>query len=335
MRTTRNDELLIDLPEFDNLAPLRDRPTIYLDQNHWSTVTSAIHWPGHVSNASELEAATQLIALAAAREIVLPMSAAHVSETCKQVNLEKRYHRACTILKLSSGWQLRSALRVRQLELHRALCKRYHQPVAEFPPVITLDPEAIYSRKLFDVAPFNSDLPPDIQRMMHFLSCVSGLFDAMLDEEHLPLPLNPGWARQFQQYAEFLRENPTGLETKRQRTLLKFIGDLGSELATAAMSASVTPQQMSHWTRNHCDQDLRSMPALGLYREVIHEKLSDHNLRWRNNDLIDMMYLTTAVGYCDYVVAERSHASHIANALRRLERPIRVHRTIRSLVEAL
>jgi hypothetical protein len=31
-----------------------------------------------------------------------------------------------------------------------------------------------------------------------------------------------------------------------------------------------------------------------------------------------MVYLATAAGYCDYVVGERAHTAHIANALRRL-----------------
>ena len=35
--TTRNDEFFIELPQPHDPAPLRGRPTIYLDQNHWST----------------------------------------------------------------------------------------------------------------------------------------------------------------------------------------------------------------------------------------------------------------------------------------------------------
>jgi hypothetical protein len=333
--TTRNDEFFIEIPQAHDPAPLRGRPSIYLDQNHWSTLTAAIHRPERVTNASELQASVRLIALADAHEVVLPMSAAHVSETCKQVGLDKRYERAHTISKLSSGWQLRDPLHVRHLELQSALAERYRQPVAAHPPVVTLDPEALFAGRPSDVAPVASDLPAHAQRIVHVLRCASGLFDAMLDAAHEPMPLNPGWAMQFQRFADFLRDNPTSVEMKRRRTFLRFFDDLGSELASAAISAQVTPQQMSDWSRNHCEQDLYDMPALGVYREVIHEKLSDVRLQWRDNDLIDMIYLTTAAGYCDYVVAERSHASHIGNALRRLGRPVNVHRTVRSLVETL
>jgi hypothetical protein len=104
------------------------------------------------------------------------------------------------------------------------------------------------------------------------------------------------------------------------------------ELANAAHRAGITPEQMSDWTLNHSERDLRDMPALGVYREVLHEKLSDGRLLWKDNDLVDMMYLITAAGYCDHVVAERAHASHIQNGLRRRGGGGTMHRNLRSLL---
>ena len=122
---------------------------------------------------------------------------------------------------------------------------------------------------------------------------------------------------------------------KRRRTWAKFVADLGMELPRAAQSAGITPEEMSDWTRNHSERDVQEMPTLGVYREVLHEKLSDTQLRWEDNDLIDMMYLTTAAGYCDLVTAERAHASHIRNSLRRLCRATVVHKNLRSLAASL
>lgn len=45
LRTTRGDEIVLELPGPTDLAPLRGRPTIYLDQNHWSTLAKTIHVP--------------------------------------------------------------------------------------------------------------------------------------------------------------------------------------------------------------------------------------------------------------------------------------------------
>jgi hypothetical protein len=92
---------------------------------------------------------------------------------------------------------------------------------------------------------------------------------------------------------------------------------------------------MSDWALNYSEEDLPGMPTLGLFREVLYEKLSNGQLRWADNDLIDMMYLTAAVGYCDYVVGERPHAAHIANALRRLGKADKPHRHLKSLMKQL
>jgi hypothetical protein len=83
------------------------------------------------------------------------------------------------------------------------------------------------------------------------------------------------------------------------------------------------------------DRDGPGMPALGLFREVMHEKLSDGQLRWEGNDLIDMMYLTAAAGYCDYVVSEHRHGAYITNASQRLGRTRNLHRSLHSLVQQL
>jgi hypothetical protein len=58
-------------------------------------------------------------------------------------------------------------------------------------------------------------------------------------------------------------------------------------------------------------------------------------LAMEDNDLIDMMYLTAASGYCNHVVAERSHASHIQNAIKRHGQGASVHRNLRSLINQL
>jgi hypothetical protein len=126
-----------------------------------------------------------------------------------------------------------------------------------------------------------------------------------------------------------------GKEMKRRRTHAKFIADLGRELPEEAYRAGITPDEMSDWALNHSERDLRSMPSLGLFREVVHEKLSDPLHIWEHNDLVDMMYLTAAAGYCDYVVGEREHISHISKGLQRQGRQCHLHRNLRSLLVEL
>jgi hypothetical protein len=338
LRTTRGDDIVVDLPQPADLAPLRGRPTIYLDQNHWSTLTKTIHQPDRVKDEHERNAAVRLIELAKAREVILPMSAAHLAETAKQADREPRYQRALTIAQLSSGWQLRDPLDLRGFELRQALTVRYRRRCLIPPAAVTLEPGAVHAGRDSTLPDADAELPPQAQWTVHAIRCTAGIIDAVLDAEHIPMTPVPGWAAGLQQFAAFLRDNPTGKEVKRRRTHAKFIADLRPELPEAAYRAGITPADMSDWVRNYSEEDLPDMPTLGLFREVLHEKLSSGQVRWPGNDLIDMMYLTAAVGYCDCVVSERPHAAHISNALRRLGRVDRVgrlHRNLQSLVKQL
>lgn len=42
LRTKHGDSLLVEIPRPDNPAPLKGRASIYLDQNHWSTLTNSV-----------------------------------------------------------------------------------------------------------------------------------------------------------------------------------------------------------------------------------------------------------------------------------------------------
>jgi hypothetical protein len=121
---------------------------------------------------------------------------------------------------------------------------------------------------------------------------------------------------------------------KRRRTGAKFIADLGRELPKRHTALASHPWKCPTGPSTTA-RKIYPACALGLYREVLHEKLSDGQLHWADNDLVDMMYLATATGYRDYVVGERTHTAHLANALRRLGRTDNTHRHLRSLVKQL
>jgi hypothetical protein len=266
--------------------------------------------------------------------MILPMSSAHVLETCRQVDLEPRYRRALTIAQLSRGWQLRDPLEMRYAEIEQVLSARYGRPIA-LPNVVTLEPNAAIGAREMDAFQADPELPENARRVVEVLAAVGGTFDAMLDAAHVPPVDVPGWPLQFEAFARYLAEHPTGPEMKRKRTHAKFVADVGTELVLAAHHSGVSPAQMSDWTLVHSDADVSGMPSLGLYREIMHEKLCDPTLRWQPNDLTDMNYLATAGGYCDHVVGERRHAAYLASAVRRLDRPVKIHRHLRSLVVSL
>ncbi len=74
--------------------------------------------------------------------------------------------------------------------------------------------------------------------------------------------------------------------------------------------------------------EITAMPSLGLFREVLEQKHLNPGTTWYNNDLSDLMYLTCAAGYADYVVSERSLVSQMEQSLKRLNRLVNVYRRL-------
>ena len=67
LRTTRGHDIVVEFPRPADLAPLRGRPTIYLDQNHWSTLAKTIHQPDRVHGRPGAYCGSAVIELAKAR----------------------------------------------------------------------------------------------------------------------------------------------------------------------------------------------------------------------------------------------------------------------------
>lgn len=334
--TITGDEIVAELARSTDFVPRRNRPVIYLDQNHWSTLANTIHAPEKVRQGDELEAARHVIDLALGNSIILPMSAGHMAETCKWTDNDARYRLALTILKLSAGWQMRDPLDVRRFELRRSFVARFKPYHLVQPAVFTLEPGVVQgeTRDAQGYEP-SEDLPEEVAFAVRALTCVSAAFDVMLDAESVEIGESPAWVIKLQRFTDWMAGEPRDSHRRRQRTNLMFMSDLAGELAEEAQKAGITPEEMVEWLQDFSDADISKLPSLGLFREVLHEKLLNPGTRWESNDLTDIMYLTCAAGYADHVVGENSLTAQMEQALRRLGRPVRVHRRLAGLVEAI
>jgi len=200
--TDRGDSVAAELPTVGDVAPLNRRPVAYLDQNQWSTLANVVHATGHVPRA-EAEAARALIDRAIASTVVLPMSAGHMSETCRWTNRDRRYALAVTILKLSRGWQMRDPLELRRSEIRRALLARYRDEHPAPPAPFTLEPEALHGPNR-DRGPIlaPADFPEDYALTFRAQTSMASAFDVMLDAEHIEVGPSPGWVERFQGFTD-------------------------------------------------------------------------------------------------------------------------------------
>lgn len=333
--TTNGDGFQLDLPHTDNRAPIHGRPTIYLDQNHWRTMSQMMQGIVDTHPAEELQAARWLASLAAKGEVLIPVSSGHLTESGAWGRTVGRYHLGLAMLRVSRGWKMRDPLDVRRLELGIALTDFAHGVPLLMPPVITLESGALHAARDLEPHQTPDDFPPDLRFAHEAVTDASVLAATLLDPDQVPTDAQVGWATEMKQFAEFLAANPGGRELGRKRTDAKFFADLWLEMPVEASACRLSPEQMSDWFWNRFDEDIRRSPSLGLFREVLHDRLIDPNVKWSTNDLFDMMYNCCAAGYADHVVTDKSMCAKLQQGAKRLGRDLSIHSKLSSLVDTL
>lgn len=333
--TVRGDEVVAEMPPAGDASPLDGRPVVYLDQKDWSLLANSVHEPSRVA-ADDRAAARTLVELAEAGRVVLPMSSAHMTETCKWADRDRRYRLALTITGLSRGWQMRSPLALRTHELRRSLLSTLRGadpgPVEAF----TLEPDALYppdaaarSRR------FGREFPPDLAGALDALTSVAAMFDTILDAEAITPGAILGWVERQRHFTESLAE-VAGSRSVRDRMVDGFfLVDAVPELEAVLASEGIALEEVEGWIERHQDGEVAGMPSMGLFREVLRGRHLNPGSTWESNDLTDMMYLCCAAGYADHVVGERSTIAQIEEAAARLGRTVSVHRRIRDLIPLL
>ncbi|OKJ74229.1 hypothetical protein [Streptomyces sp. CB02460] len=334
--TTYGDAISFDLPTTAGTEPLQDRLVVYLDQNKWSEVANSLYAPEKVSTDNR-SASARLIQLVRERRIVLPASAGHYAETGKRFSTEKRYQLALTILQQSRGWQMRDPLEVRQQEIRSALLRHSGDPSSErASAVFTLAPDSLYSaaRGYQGYVP-PAGLPPEQALALTALTNASASIDTMLDAERVGPGAEGNWAAHNQRFSDWLDGEPRDTQQKRKSIDAFLLSDIGREAARVAHAMQMSPAQFDTWIRQKATKDISSLPSLGLFREVFHTRHLNRATTWRINDCTDMMYLSCAAAYADFVVCERHMREHLSHGLRRMKSGTQVFRHLHEVVDAI
>lgn len=334
--TRAGDEVLFELPSPTPHDGLDGRVVVYLDQNKWSALSNARHDPAR-AHRDDRDAAEQLAEWVRQARIVMPASAGHYYETAKRFDTGKRYHLGLTILQLSRGWQMLDPLAVRRSELHSALYRHAHrEDVPRDVPVITLAPNAIHSGRE-GASPYvaSGDFPPPVRLELEALTAASGYIDAMLDAERTGEGPDTGWSTANQQFSDWLDSQRLDSQQKRKSIDVVLLADLQRDLASAANVARLSPQDLQTWLSKRAMADISELPATGLFREMLHSRHLNKGTRWVPNDLTDMIYLSCAAGYADFVVCERQMLEPLMRGLRRLKRTPQAFRSLTEAVVAI
>lgn len=326
-------EILFELPENGNDAPLRERKVIYLDQNAWSRLVQ-IHSGIPTGNDDETRAGARILELVSQNQLILPFSGATLTETSRWTRSKDRLRLGEFILEFSRGWQMRDPLTLRRQEIAGSLRRRSGEEIVHAAPSPwTLSPVAIGGFQPTAEKDGFLSQHPDLIQLMDAVLGVDVVVDTLLSEDPLPRIDREGWCDHWNQLSAALRESPAAKENRAKGALFGALMDAREEVRLVADEIGLDATDAAEWLCQGAFKDYAQMPAFGIACEVTRLKLTS-GARWHMNDLADIFYYVQAAGYAHAVVGERSFTAHIRNAQKRLNRPQTAFRSFRDLLES-
>lgn len=310
--------------------PIKGRPSVYLDQNHWSTVAKTVVKPESVSQADRT-AAKRIIKLGSDGGIRLPLSSATMQETAALFG-DRRYEVGIVIASLSGGWQLRDPLELRRQEFATWFAEHLSMKAAIVnTDAVTLEPRSVFGDRVESAA--SNKLSKSMRKFMDAVTWPSVLVSMLIDPEPIAGVPPTRWADSNGEIAQWVASLTR--EQRASATTLAAIRD-NEGLMASALSLIGAPSMLVGGLGPQEIADAVSRTRFGgLYTAVMAERQRDPNRRWLSNDLNDIMFLTCAAAYCDYVAAERSTGRQLTQLLTRRSGSSNVFTTLPDLVEAL
>ena len=336
MVTKWGEDLEVEVFGNDNqLARRRGRPVVYLDQNIWIQISKALNRPELVPQ-SEMAPTLQLVERARGKELILPISSAHWIETGSSYG-RRRTQLATQMVALSRGWIMRNPLLVAASEMESLF---RDLPAGNAPQVVsafTLNHQDLFTEQPLRYVPRNPNLPPQSLRLIEILSGVNSTLAGLLEKERTEpegVAAASRWASVHQEFGK-LASNRRNSADLREFTLDAFLANLGRGLAEAARNSGLAASDLQAWRQTRADSDFALLPYLGMQRELIHLRLMNTADVWEPNDLVDILFLTCAAAYADYVVCENKTGDYLQRAGRHRPGGAMVMTSVDELMTAL
>lgn len=309
------------------------RPVVYLDQLHWISLAQLRFAPERLPEARR-RAAEVLEGMASRREIILPLSAAHLVETGPTYG-RRRHDLATTMIRLSGGWFMRNPVRVRQDELRASMSGG----VKDAKGVFTLRPDHLLIEDVAQGDDNRSTALPLLDRAVARLSTIASIYATLVADE----PLDGGqgkrqaaaWASANQEFSNRLRADAIDSAEARHLAGVWFRRDLGHEPTDAAAAVGLSPDAAAAWESTFLNTVVAELPYLGRQREVFFHRLRNADDRWDGNDLNDVNSLCCAAGYADLVVGEKKASEYLRRAAKTLGGGAAIARTLEEAVQML
>jgi len=312
--------------------PLKGRPVVYLDQNHWSTVAQVLVDPKLVQKKSEVEPARELIRLASDAGVILPLSSANLHETSALYG-DRRYEVGIAMGSLANGWTMRHPISVRKLELAQAIADNLgvKTPASIHRAVFTLEPNAIFfgMKDAALLPPFD----PELFKLAQIAPSV--ILDVLLDPEGEPSLSIDKWVNANQAITDYLKNSGLKSNKKREYSYLSSLHDHWEQLTQAFALLDLPASRLANLDTKGWIKLFRSTRMVHIYTHIAMLRHLNGDANWKKNDLTDMLYLSCAAGYADFVAAEKNTTESIRQAQNSVGLESNIFPTIERLVEVL
>jgi len=119
-----------------------------------------------------------------------------------------------------------------------------------------------------------------------------------------------GWVWTHQELLAYLRLHPTKRDL-RVVAAARTLDDLQQELAAAARQVGLNINELEQRLHSgNLVEFFQQLPFVGRVMEITYLRLRNPQDVWVDNDLIDLIFLSCAAAYADFVVAEKK-ATHL------------------------
>ena len=329
--TTKGDLIITEGFNPTSQPPFNGRPSIYLDQNRWRTVSDVLHDPTRVKDGAERRAAEELIYLASDGRIVLPLSMGHMLETGGLFG-ERRYEVGLTMARLAGGWQIRHPLDIWKHEAELTI--RGHLGLLQGAPTVhpvSTEPGALFGS---DTTLGISDEMPDTDKLLAMLTMPCVVLDSLIDPERAPKHQLATWVDHHLRITAQMHAERVSKDQRRRLARRRYWNEnIGFYMAAYQRLTRATDFPM--FSDSELDELLSSSPMVALLSDLFVRRFIDHQTKWSRNDLIDMLHLSSAAAYADYVCAEVHTGTQLRQAQRTMGRKETVFTKLDELVEAI
>lgn len=329
--TTKGDLIITEGFNPTSQPPFNGRPSIYLDQNRWRTVSDVLHDPTRVKDGAERRAAEELIYLASDGRIVLPLSMGHMLETGGLFG-ERRYEVGLTMARLAGGWQIRHPLDIWKHEAELTI--RGHLGLLQGAPTVhpvSTEPGALFGS---DTTLGISDEMPDTDKLLAMLTMPCVVLDSLIDPERAPKHQLATWVDHHLRITAQMHAERVSKDQRRRLARRRYWNEnIGFYMAAYQRLTRATDFPM--FSDSELDELLSSSPMVALLSDLFVRRFLDHQTKWSRNDLIDMLHLSSAAAYADYVCAEVHTGTQLRQAQRTMGRKETVFTKLDELVEAI